>query len=368
MSAAGPLILLAAGGTGGHMFPAQALAEALVRRGWRVKLSTDARGARYAGGFPVAVMVERAASATFARGGLLARGVAPARIAGGIAAAALGMARDRPAAVVGFGGYPAIPALAAARLLGLPRMIHEANGVLGRVNRLFAPRVHRVACGVWPTALPRGAVGVHTGNPVRAAVLAEAGAPYAVPEDGPLDVLVIGGSQGARVLSDAVPPALANLADALRTRLRVAQQAREEDIGRVSEFYAATGIAAEVAPFFADVARRIAGAQLVVSRSGAGSVADIAVIGRPSILVPFAAAAADHQTVNARSLVEAGAAFLVPERALGPEALSHRIGAVLGDPRAASRMAAAAHAAGVPDATDRLVAVVEDLARQGRRA
>ncbi|MBC7141039.1 MAG: glycosyltransferase, partial [Rhodobacteraceae bacterium] len=168
-----PLLLIAAGGTGGHMFPAQALAEAMVGRGWRVKLSTDARGARYAGGYPKAVAIEKVASATFARGGVLAKLAAPFRILGGVAGAWRAMLRDRPAVVVGFGGYPSIPALAAAKMLKLPRMVHEQNGVLGRVNAFFAARgrIHAVACGIWPTEVPGGVEVIHTGNPVRAAVL-----------------------------------------------------------------------------------------------------------------------------------------------------------------------------------------------------
>ncbi|MDP3960948.1 MAG: glycosyltransferase, partial [Pseudorhodobacter sp.] len=282
MAARPPLLLIAAGGTGGHMFPAQALAEAMVRRGWRVKLSTDARGARYAGGFPQEVVVERVASATFARGGVLARALVPLRIAGGVIAAVLGMLRDRPAVVVGFGGYPSIPALAAAVILRRPRMIHEQNGVLGRVNALFARRVAVVACGTWPTTLPEGVVGEHTGNPVRAAVLARAGAGYIAPGDYPLSLVVIGGSQGARVLADVVPAAVALLPAALRAQLRVAQQARDEDLARVSAAYASAGIDAEVQPFFTDIPRRLSEAQLVISRAGASSLADISVIGRPA--------------------------------------------------------------------------------------
>ncbi|MDE4275455.1 UDP-N-acetylglucosamine--N-acetylmuramyl-(pentapeptide) pyrophosphoryl-undecaprenol N-acetylglucosamine transferase [Phaeobacter gallaeciensis] len=359
------LLLMAAGGTGGHMFPAQALAEEMLRKGWRVKLSTDARGARYTGGFPHTVEITEVSSATFARGGLLAKALVGPKIAGGIASMALEMRRDRPDAVVGFGGYPSIPALGAATLLGLPRMIHEQNGILGRVNQLFAKRVAQVACGVWPTELPEGATGVHVGNPVRRAVLERAGAAYIPPGDYPMSVLVMGGSQGARILSDVVPGAIAALPEGIRRHLRVAHQARDEDGERVSAFYAEHGIAADVQPFFHDVPARMSEAQLVISRSGASSVADISVIGRPSILIPFAAAAGDHQSANARGLVDAGGAVLIPESALDVQALSEQISAVLSAPDAAAQMAQAALSVGVPDATNRLVALVEQLAEEG---
>lgn len=357
----GPLLLIAAGGTGGHMFPAQALAEAMVARGWRVKLSTDDRGARYAGGFPRDVVIEQVASATFARGGVLAKALVPFRIAGGVLAAAFAQVRDKPAVVVGFGGYPSIPALTAATLLRRPRMIHEQNGVLGRVNQIFAPRVMAVACGTWPTALPDGVSGTHTGNPVRGAVLERAGAGYIPPGDYPMSLVVIGGSQGARILSDVVPAAVATLPEALRRNLRVAHQARAEDLDRVVEAYAQAGINADVQPFFTDIPRRLSEAQLVISRSGASSVADISVIGRPAILIPFAAATGDHQTANARGLVEGDAAILIPEKALDAETLAAQMAAVLENPEAAQTMARNALALGRADATDRLVELVESL-------
>jgi len=356
------LLLIAAGGTGGHMFPAQALAEMALARGWRVKLSTDDRGARYAGGFPKAVRIERVTSATFARGGRAAKLLVPVRIGAGIIAALWSQIIDRPAVVVGFGGYPSIPALVAAWVLRRPRMIHEQNGVLGRVNQIFARRVDKVACGTWPTALPSGVVGEPTGNPVRQAVLDRAAAPYIPPGDYPMALVVIGGSQGARILSEVVPTAVAALPEALRDRLRVAHQAREEDAERAVEIYAEAGVRAEVAPFFADIPRRLSEAQLVISRSGASSVADISVIGRPSILVPYAAATGDHQRANARGLVDAGAAVLMPESALDAATLARHIAAILDHPTAAGKMAANALSVGRPDATARLMALVEGLA------
>lgn len=356
-----PLLLIAAGGTGGHMFPAQALAEAMVARGWRVKLSTDARGARYAGGFPREVKVVRVASATFARGGGLAKLAVPFRVAGGVLGAFWGMLRDRPAVVVGFGGYPSIPALTAATVLRLPRMIHEQNGVLGRVNQIFATRVMAVACGTWPTTLPEGVTGVYTGNPVRAAVLERAGAGYIPPGDYPMSLVVMGGSQGARILSDMVPAAVAALPETLRANLRVAHQARAEDLDRVVAAYTEAGIYSEVEPFFTDIPRRLSEAQLVISRAGASSVADISVIGRPAILIPYAVATGDHQTANARGLVDGQAAILIPESALDAETLSAHMAAVLENPQAAQMMARNALSLGRADATDSLVELVESL-------
>lgn len=356
-----PLLMMAAGGTGGHMFPAQSLAETMLARGWRVILTTDARGARYVSGFPEAVDVRELPSATFARGGVLAKMAAPFRILAGVLKARREMRALAPRVVVGFGGYPSIPAVAAARLLDLPRMIHEQNGVLGRVNALFAKHVHAVACGTWPTALPEGVEGMHTGNPVRSSVMDRAGAPYIVPGDYPMSILVIGGSQGARILSDVVPGAIAALPDALRGRVRVAQQARPEDVERVRAFYEGVGISAEIETFFEDVPRRMSEAQLVICRAGASTVADVSVIGRPSILIPYAAAVADHQSANARALVDADAAILVPESQLSVDNLAQQIGLVLNSPEGAQKMAEAAHGCAVLDASERLAALVEAL-------
>jgi UDP-N-acetylglucosamine--N-acetylmuramyl-(pentapeptide) pyrophosphoryl-undecaprenol N-acetylglucosamine transferase len=363
----GPLLVIAAGGTGGHMFPAQALAEEMLGRGWRVELATDARGARYTRAFPDAVPVRVLPSATPARGGPLARAAVPVRVGAGILGAVAAFRRDRPAVVAGFGGYPSIPALGAAVALKLPRLIHEQNGVLGRVNERFAPRVHAVACGTWPTDLPAGIQGHHTGNPVRAAIRARAGAPYIPPGDYPMTVLVMGGSQGARVLTDVVPAALARLPDPLRGRLRVAHQARPEDEMRAIDAYEAAGIDAEVRPFFDDVPTRMADAQLVIARSGASTVADLSVIGRPSILVPLAAAIRDEQTANARALAEAGAAILMPERRFDASALAEHVELILANPEGAQRMAHAALRLAVPDAAARLADLAQSLTAETRR-
>lgn len=361
-----PLLLIAAGGTGGHMFPAQALAEAMLHEGWRVKLTTDARGARYTSGFPESTEIEQMRSGTFARAGVLSKLVAPFQIASGVLGALVSFFRDRPSVVVGFGGYPAIPAMSAALLMKLPRMIHEQNGILGRVNAVFATRVNAVACGTWPTALPDGVEGVHTGNPVRAAVLERAESGYICPGDYPMELLVIGGSQGARILSDVVPPAIAALPMTMLQNLRVSHQARAEDEERVASYYADHDIKADVQPFFDDLPRRMTEAQLVISRSGASSVADLSVIGRPSILIPFAAATGDHQTANARGLVAAGGAIMIPESRANPDAVSEQILSVLDNPKAAMQMAAAAGRFGKPEATMLMVEIVETLNSKGQ--
>lgn len=308
-------------------------------------------------------MREVVSSATTARGGPLAKLAVPFRIASGAISARRAMKADPPAAVVGFGGYPTIPAMTAALALGVPRMIHEQNGIMGKVNRMFAPRVQKVACGTWPTELPPGVTGIHTGNPVRQAVLDRAGAPYQPPAEGALNILVIGGSQGARVLSDVVPQAIASLPEGLRPRLHVSHQARAEDGERVTATYAQAGIEAEVSPFFDDVPARLASAQLVISRAGASSIADITVIGRPAILIPFAAATGDHQSANARALAEAGAAVVLPESVLDAASLARDMRDILSDPARATQMADAALRLGRPDAATRLADLVMDLSR-----
>ncbi|AKS45659.1 UDP-N-acetylglucosamine-N-acetylmuramylpentapeptide N-acetylglucosamine transferase [Octadecabacter temperatus] len=358
---ADPLLIIAAGGTGGHMFPAQALAEAMLARGWRVKLSTDVRGARYTGGFPHAVEIEQVGSATFARGGLIAKLKAPFTIFGGVISAVFKMLRDKPTVVVGFGGYPTIPAMSAAWVLRKPTMIHEQNGVLGRVNKIFSKRVNKVACGTWPTELPSGVEGVPVGNPVRNAILERAGAGYIAPGDYPMSILVMGGSQGARILSDIVPPAISALPSAIRRNIRVSHQARAEDLERVAQYYADEGIPADVQPFFNDVPTLMSECQLVISRAGASSIADLSIIGRPAILVPYAMALGDHQTANARQLVDAGAAILVAETDLQVDSLSEQISNVLGDAGKAQSMSQAALACGKPDATETLVSLTIEL-------
>ncbi|MEM7498377.1 MAG: UDP-N-acetylglucosamine--N-acetylmuramyl-(pentapeptide) pyrophosphoryl-undecaprenol N-acetylglucosamine transferase [Pseudomonadota bacterium] len=357
-----PLLVIAAGGTGGHMFPAQALADEMLDRGWRVALASDARGVRYAGGFADAVERLEFAAASPARGGLMARLRAPFVIYRGIKAARARFGADRPAVVAGFGGYPALPALAAAWTMGVPRLIHEQNGVLGRVNRLFARHVARVCCGTWPVRNPpRGARLEPVGNPVRRAAVAAREMPY--PEiGGTLSLLVFGGSQGASVFARLVPQAVAMLPEGLRARLRVTQQVREGEEGAVGDTYRAAGVAATLAPFFDDMPDRIAAAHLVIARAGASTIAELACIGRPSLLVPYPHAMDNHQSANAAALAEAGGARILPEAGLTAEALAAALRRLLDEaPAEAAAMAAAARAQGRPDAARRLGDIVQEL-------
>ncbi|MEE3100608.1 MAG: UDP-N-acetylglucosamine--N-acetylmuramyl-(pentapeptide) pyrophosphoryl-undecaprenol N-acetylglucosamine transferase, partial [Pseudomonadota bacterium] len=340
-------------------------AQEMLRRGWRVTLTTDDRGARYAGGFPAAVTVKPVRSATFARGGAAAKLAAPFLIGLGLWETLRWFRRDRPSAVAGFGGYPSIPALGAASVARVPALIHEQNGVLGRVNKAFAPRVAALACGTWPlTNPPQGAAPLHVGNPIRDSARAAMATPYAPPvPDGPLNLLVFGGSQGASVLSRLAPEAVEAMPEALRARLVVTQQARPAEVDALAARYEAAGVTAEVAPFFTDLPERIAAAQLVVSRAGASTVAELTAIGRPSILVPYPSAMDDHQTANAAPLAAAGAAIAAPEAGLTGASLSGHIAAVLTDPARAAAMAEAARGLGRPDAAERLADLTGRVAR-----
>jgi UDP-N-acetylglucosamine--N-acetylmuramyl-(pentapeptide) pyrophosphoryl-undecaprenol N-acetylglucosamine transferase len=355
-----PLVLLAAGGTGGHLFPAEALAVALKARGIAVDLATDERATRYGHDFP-ARETHVIPSATI-------RGRDPISMAKTLVTLGIGamkalrlMRRIRPAAVVGFGGYPTLPPVLAATLRRIPTVIHDANAVMGRANRMLAPRVKAIATSFPGMTLdgPLAAKATFTGNPVRPAVIAAAAQPYAAPDSGgPFHLLVTGGSQGARVMADIVPPAIERMAPELRARLRIVQQARGEDDTRVKETYAKLGVSAEVAPFFSDLPARIAASHLVVSRSGASTVAEIAAIGRPAFLVPLPHALDQDQLANANVLARAGGAIVLRQDEFTPERLASEITGLAADPGRLPAMAAGAKSAGVLDAAERLADLV----------
>ncbi|MCR9130523.1 MAG: undecaprenyldiphospho-muramoylpentapeptide beta-N-acetylglucosaminyltransferase [Alphaproteobacteria bacterium] len=355
--------LFAAGGTGGHMFPARAAADALIARGWEVRLVTDARGAKHARDFPGGDPVVIEAQSPFQKN--------PVRLVGALASLAKGyrqtsrlMADFQPDVVAGFGGYPAFPVLAAARSRKVPFVIHEQNAVLGRVNRLFSGSAVCVASGF--ERLDRASVKVDhkvVGNPVRAAVLKAAETPYAAPPpEGEFRLLVIGGSLGARLLSVTVPRAVAVLPEALRQRLKVVQQTREETLDEARQLYSEAGVEAELAPFFQDMGKLYADAHLVISRAGASSVSEIAAIGRPAIFVPLAVAMDDHQTANAESLVEAGAAEAISEAELTVQRLRESLETAMTGGEALSKQAEAARALGKPSAHEHLADLIEAAA------
>ncbi|SDS88800.1 undecaprenyldiphospho-muramoylpentapeptide beta-N-acetylglucosaminyltransferase [Bradyrhizobium canariense] len=360
-----PLILLAAGGTGGHLFPAEALGVELIRRGYRVRLATDARALRYSGLFskdtidvvPSATVRSRTPWSLAATGLMLGYGTA----------VALNLVRRlKPVAVVGFGGYPTVPPLIAARLLSVPGIVHDANAVLGRANRFLSSRVSAIATSL-PGVLDRDpALASKTttvGTPMRPAILAAAAVKYVSPEpDGPLRVLVVGGSQGARVMSDIVPGAIEHLEPVLWSRLVLTQQVREEDMARVRAVYDRLKINAELAPFFNDLPARLASNHLVISRSGAGTVAELGAIGRPSILVPLPGAIDQDQFANAGVLAEAGGAIRIVQAEFKPDRLAAEISALAAEPARLTAMATKARTVGRLDAAERLADLVAKVA------
>jgi len=356
-------IVLSAGGTGGHLFPAQALAEELVRRGARIVVMTDGRGANYTSAFPGA-QIETVPAATFADKGTAMQLLAALEIGIGVIAASIKLARIKPAVVIGFGGYPSLPVMLAATLARLPTAILEQNAVLGRVNRLVANRV-KIVAAAFPIArfAPRDASKiVMTGNPVRPAVLEAANTPYATPQaEGALHILIFGGSQGARALSEIVPKAIALLPDDMRTRLNIVQQCRVEDIESAQAIYTAANITPTLAPFFADLPAHIAAAHLVIGRSGAGTIAELAAIGRPAILIPLPGATDDHQTANADVFAHAGAGWRVAQSELTPQFLAAMLEQAFAVPEDLAKRAAAARSLARPDAAARLADVVNTL-------
>ena len=352
------LVILAAGGTGGHMFPAEAVARELLIRGWRVALITDRRGQAFTEKLPDVALYRIPTGRLGA--GVVGKAMGIAEIMLGTLAAGRLLRGLRPAVAVGFGGYSSVPTMLAATRQHIATVLHEQNALLGRANRFLAPRVSRIATsfatvqGVKTTEAARV---VLTGNPVRSEVAAQRATPYPA-TDSALRLLVTGGSQGARILSTVIPAALARLPADLKTRLKVMQQARPEDLEQVRATHCQNGIDADVAPFFHDLAKRLAESHLVIARAGASTIAELCVVGRPAILVPYAYAADDHQSINARALGDANAAWVMPENAFTSEALATQLQALMAAPSALAAAAAAARHLGRPDAAERLADLV----------
>ena len=360
------LIMICAGGTGGHLFPAQALASVLRERGLRTILVTDERIGALADAFP-AEKVIAVPSATPSRRSPLEALAAFGKLSRGMLAAMALIRREKPDVVVGFGGYPTVPPLLAAAVLRVPTVVHEQNGVLGRANRLLARFVTQLATSALAVkGIPGSAQDkvLRTGNPVRDMVLAAAATPYPeISPDGKIRLLVFGGSQGAKIMSDVVPQAVERLAPEHLARLVVTQQARAEDLARVRAAYAQAGAEHEVEPFFRDLPQRIADSHLVISRSGASTVSELAVIGRPSILVPLPGALDQDQAANAKTLADIGAALVLPQKDFTPGRLADELTKRFEHSDSLTKAAMAAKSAGVPDAAEKLAALVMRLAR-----
>ena len=359
-----PLVILAAGGTGGHVFPAEALAETLMERGYRLALVTDSRGSAY-GGVLGKIETHHLPLARMS-GGIGSRVRSVVSIGASVFRARSLLRKLPPAAVVGFGGYPSLPTVLAATQLRIPTAMHEQNAVLGRANRLLARRVNAIATSfpevkfIGPDLRDRVTI---TGNPVRPGIRALRASSYEAPQaGGRFRILVVGGSQGASIFSKVVPAAAAILAPPLRERLEIAQQARAEDLEAARAAYAALGMTVDLRPFFDDVPRRLAVAHLVICRSGASTVAELATVGRPAILVPYPHATDDHQTANARALAALGGGWVTANAEFNAMSLAERLSALLADPTPLIRAASAAHAAGRPDAAERLADLVQGLA------
>jgi UDP-N-acetylglucosamine--N-acetylmuramyl-(pentapeptide) pyrophosphoryl-undecaprenol N-acetylglucosamine transferase len=352
-----PLVLIAAGGTGGHLFPAEALATVLKARGIAVDLATDKRAAPFAKFFPAERIHVLPADTLRGRDPIsLARTVA--RLSFGTLRAVWLMLAERPAAVVGFGGYPTVPPILAAWMTRVPRIVHEQNAVMGRANHMLAGRATMIATGypnIFSEAPRLAAKSVHTGNPVRTAVREAAAMPYEMPEpSGPIRLVVFGGSQGARVMSEVVPAAIERLPSAVRTRIEIIQQSRPEDLAEAKAVYSRLGIKSEIAAFFGDLPAKIAKAHLVIARSGASTVAELAAIGRPSILVPLPHALDQDQLANAAALAATGGALLIRQSEFTAERLASELSGLLADPLRLTQMADSARSVGRVDAAERL--------------
>jgi UDP-N-acetylglucosamine--N-acetylmuramyl-(pentapeptide) pyrophosphoryl-undecaprenol N-acetylglucosamine transferase len=361
---AGQVIAVTSGGTGGHMFPAVALSKSLVRRGAQVLFFTDARAARYTED------VEGVETVILPAGGIAGKGIkgrltGAARLGLGTLKARSRIKKAKPAAVIGFGGYASIPATMSAKWLGIPYAIHEQNAVLGRANRLVAGNAQRIATSfakVRMIAPGDEAKVIWTGNPVRAEVAALASSEYDAPtNDGPIRLLITGGSQGARILSEILPTALVNLPEGLRKRLVVTQQAREEDLDAVRKTYDGSQIDVTLASFIDDIPERLRDCHLVIARSGASTVAELTAAGRPGFLVPLPHAIDDHQRYNAQQVEDAGGAWLMPQDRFSSEAVTDRLAKLLTNPAALTRAAKAAKSSGRANAAERLADMVLDM-------
>ena len=356
-------ILLAAGGTGGHMFPAQALGERLNSQGWEIALMTDVRGLKHANNIPTEHKIQVEAASLSPRKPIKAI-LGILKLRRGVKTAKKFIKDWQPDIVVGFGGYPAFPAIKAAQSLGVPTILHEQNAVLGRVNRIFAAKADHVVSGFEVLQkLPKGAKWTVLGNPLRGDILKASKRKYAAPKD-EINLFIMGGSLGARLLSETVPQAVALLPKDLRARLRVVQQTREESLEFARGIYAKADVQAQCAPFFDDIESHYAQAHYIIARAGASSVSEIMLMGLPALLVPLAIAMDDHQSINAKPLNDLGAADILPEFEFTPERVKPILMERLNDSVWLENASNSARLAAKPDAGERLAELVAQTAQR----
>ncbi len=352
-------ILLAAGGTGGHLFPAEALAHELKTRGYQIILATDERADKFAGNFPADHKVI-ITSATMESKNPIAIAKMFWRLFQGYRQSTSLIRQFSPVAAVGFGGYPTLPPILAASGKNIPSLVHEQNAILGRANRLLASRVKAIAVGFTQIGKKPNCPVLVTGNPIRPSVEAVIEMPYLQrQENEPFNLVVFGGSQGARFFSEVLPEALGILTPRQRQLLKIVQQAREEDMASLKSSYAEMGIDADIAPFFSNMPEEIAKAHFVIARAGAGSVTEAAVIGRPTLLIPLPGSLDGDQAANAIAMAESGGAFVVRQDGLSGERLAEILTEAIGHPVDLEKMAKAAKSTGVADAAKRLADCVE---------
>lgn len=355
-------ILLCAGGTGGHLFPAEAVAHELAARGFDVQLAADSRVQKFADRFPASAIHE-IRSATLGSKNPIAIAKTAWSLFSGYRQSRKLFSKIKPVAVAGFGGYPTVPPLYAATKMNIPTLIHESNAVLGRANRILSSRVERVAIGFGETSQAGGLDVTVTGNPVRPAIIEYAKQDYpSRSETDPFELLVFGGSQGAAFFSECLPQAIALLDDAVRARLRIVQQARPEDLQVLVSEYEKMCVAHEVQPFFGDMAERLAASHLVISRAGASTVSELAVMGRPSILVPYPHALDHDQASNAAAVSVSGGSTLYKQAVLSPQILADELTSAVQNPKRLALAAKNAKSAGMPEATAKLADMLEALA------
>ncbi len=349
-----PVLLIAAGGTGGHMFPAQALAYEFQELGWNVVLVTDKRGIKFTKSFPEGVIkfVQRSSSLKF--GDILSFPKAAFLISVGLFQALWIFNKIKPTVVIGFGGYPSFSAMLISRVLNIKAMAHEQNAVLGRVNRFFSRSVRVVACSFWPTKAPKGTVTYFTGNPIRNNILDHDHSDFELPLAGSLNVVVIGGSQGASIFSRVIPEAIEFLPLKLKSRLRIVQQARLGDCINLEKVYERLGVNATVKDFFQNIEYILSSAHLVIARAGASTIAEVLFIGRPLLLVPISDSIGNHQKANAQRISDLGAAILLEEKDLTGKKLSIEINSILTDQKLAQSLATNAVKNSTPDAIKKL--------------